>query len=601
MFDISSLFDMLKQGNAASQPGPTDGSIPIPTANPNGPGLPAAMAAPPQVDPSTTASTTPAIGAGVLSGLGQTLGTNDGKGGASAFGGLLNFKSDDNKQAFLRGLLAASGSLMQAGGPSLTPHSLGSDVGGAIGAGTGAYDAYGQNKAQLTNAAAQTAKLNIGNATDTYKLAQAQKADAIRQALFAPNASTPSFNGGSSAGATNVPASASANPVGGILGTPAVPSTAPTQGMLAQASPAAAASAPTDLAKQINQTRSSYQQQYNALMQIGDGENARAIFNQMNLADNKAAEHGLTWNGASYVPAPGYTSGLNQEEYAKASGREAGEMDNKKTDDQLNLAAINADNVKNGKPAVTMQDYLDAKKPDGATGDMKNLVVINQQRVAAGQPPLSLQDYQESQKSNMVVTSDGHGGVTVTQGPGAKGASLSESQTASATFLARGKNALAAYDAANGDTALNSVTGYATNGVPILGPAVTRDDYQLANNSKSEIIRALLRKESGAVISPEEFKSTDQTYFPQPNDPPALVAQKKSLREEAISSLGYGLPDATLNKITSDLAAKSPKPGNNDPKTGNNVPTAPAVGTIMKGYKFLGGNPADRNSWAPAN
>src|SRR4051812_26305159 len=107
MFDISSLFDMLKQGNAASQPGPTDCSIPIPTANPNGPGLPAPMAAP--VDPTPTASTTPSIGAGLLSGVGQTLGTNDGKGGASAFGGLLNFKSDDNKQAFLRGLLAASG------------------------------------------------------------------------------------------------------------------------------------------------------------------------------------------------------------------------------------------------------------------------------------------------------------------------------------------------------------------------------------------------------------------------------------------------------------------------------------------------------------
>lgn len=61
---------------------------------------------------------------------------------------------------------------------------------------------------------------------------------------------------------------------------------------------------------------------------------------------------------------------------------------------------------------------------------------------------------------------------------------------------------------------------------------------------------AVLRRESGAVISAEEFASAAQQYFPQPGDTPAVIAQKRANRETTIEGLmgsagrGYAPPPA---------------------------------------------------------
>ncbi|TQX87147.1 MULTISPECIES: hypothetical protein [unclassified Rhizobium] len=531
MFDsISQFLDMLKQGGLAGQAGPTDGSIPIPTANPNGPGLPAPMAQ--QVDPTTTGGTAPNTGVGLLAGAGQAIGTNDGKGGASTFGGLLNFKSDDNKQAFLRGLLSASGSMLQAGAPSDHPQSLGGAVGGALQAGTGAYDGYGQNKAQLAKAGADTLKATAAANADLYKTSQEQQADQARLQYLKSLGGVGSFNGGSNAGATNAPVDASA--VGGVLGS--------------GATPAQTAQAGNGDAGQFGYTMDKLKKIYAYNIAIKNDAGANDALGMIQKLQQQGASQGLIAGPNGFAVAPGYAEGLGTIKQAEATGTSIG---NRKewTNDQKELAAINEENAANGKPALALSDYLAAKRPDGATGDMKNLVVINQQRVAAGQPSLSLEQYQESQKPNTTVTSDGKGGVTVTQGVGKSGAGLNEGQTASATFYARARNALANYDKSGGDDALNSAAGYATNGVPIMGPVVTSEGYQLANNSKQEMIRALLRKESGAAIGKDEYRSADQTYFPQPNDPPAVIKQKKDMREQAIKTLKIGVPDSVISSI----------------------------------------------------
>lgn len=57
--------------------------------------------------------------------------------------------------------------------------------------------------------------------------------------------------------------------------------------------------------------------------------------------------------------------------------------------------------------------------------------------------------------------------------------------------------------------------------------------YQAA----ADWVRAKLRKESGAVISPEEMSQEIKTYFPLPGDGKEVIAQKKQARQQAMQGM----------------------------------------------------------------
>ena len=60
---------------------------------------------------------------------------------------------------------------------------------------------------------------------------------------------------------------------------------------------------------------------------------------------------------------------------------------------------------------------------------------------------------------------------------------------------------------------------------------------QQVNQAKSNFITAVLRKESGAVISDSEFDREDKKYFPQINDNAAVIKQKENARKLAIKAI----------------------------------------------------------------
>ena len=51
--------------------------------------------------------------------------------------------------------------------------------------------------------------------------------------------------------------------------------------------------------------------------------------------------------------------------------------------------------------------------------------------------------------------------------------------------------------------------------------------------AQREWIAALLRKDTGAAVTPQEFKLYGPMYFPQPGDKPETIAQKQRARERA--------------------------------------------------------------------
>lgn len=74
-------------------------------------------------------------------------------------------------------------------------------------------------------------------------------------------------------------------------------------------------------------------------------------------------------------------------------------------------------------------------------------------------------------------------------------------------------------------------------GVFVAGAGWGSQYERQARQAQREFVNAILRRESGAVISPSEFQSAAQQYFPQPGDGPEVLAQKRAARQRAMQGL----------------------------------------------------------------
>lgn len=63
------------------------------------------------------------------------------------------------------------------------------------------------------------------------------------------------------------------------------------------------------------------------------------------------------------------------------------------------------------------------------------------------------------------------------------------------------------------------------------------EDTKLFNQAKNNFISAVLRKESGAAISDDEFTREEAKYFPQAGDSAEVLAQKARARQQAMNNL----------------------------------------------------------------
>jgi hypothetical protein len=75
------------------------------------------------------------------------------------------------------------------------------------------------------------------------------------------------------------------------------------------------------------------------------------------------------------------------------------------------------------------------------------------------------------------------------------------------------------------------------SGIPVVGNYLISSDRQKFEQAERDFINAQLRRESGAVINPEEFVEARKQYIPQPGDSEAVLAQKKASRERALKSM----------------------------------------------------------------
>lgn len=123
--------------------------------------------------------------------------------------------------------------------------------------------------------------------------------------------------------------------------------------------------------------------------------------------------------------------------------------------------------------------------------------------------------------------------------------------------------------------------------LPKWAGGVKNQTEQSLMTAKISFIASVLRKESGAAVTKDEFDKYDAIYFPQAGENPETLEEKKVLRKNFIDTERLTAGNAWRDPITATKGTT----GSWD---------TPKVGAAVDGYVFKGGNPADKNSWEKA-
>lgn len=103
--------------------------------------------------------------------------------------------------------------------------------------------------------------------------------------------------------------------------------------------------------------------------------------------------------------------------------------------------------------------------------------------------------------------------------------------------------------------------GTAAGRIPFVGNGVQGAKFpnnQQLEQAERDFANAVLRRESGAVISDQEFESAKQQYFPQPGDTEATLKQKAVSRANAVRGLQGSAGPAYTPAPTARPASPAP-------------------------------------------
>lgn len=169
-------------------------------------------------------------------------------------------------------------------------------------------------------------------------------------------------------------------------------------------------------------------------------------------------------------------------------------------------------------------------------------------------------------RSGMQLTTNPDGTVTLTEGAIGGLPKLTEAEGRNSGFYGRGVESQKILNSLEGEgtSLFNKIVG----GVPVVGNYLKGEEAQKYGQAKRDFINAVLRRESGAVISPEEFANADQQYFPQPGDGPEVIEQKRQNRETTIQGLKISAGQGAAFAVPSQQGAGERKRLKFNPATG---------------------------------
>lgn len=122
---------------------------------------------------------------------------------------------------------------------------------------------------------------------------------------------------------------------------------------------------------------------------------------------------------------------------------------------------------------------------------------------------------------------------------------LNEQQSKDVGFVQRGEAALKQLTP-DAEKQLQDWKAHALQNAPVVGGseplrALQSGDYQRAHNAAKNFLAVILRKDTGAAVTPKEFEEYTPLFIPSPADKPDQVELKRQNREIAIQAIKDGL------------------------------------------------------------
>lgn len=160
-----------------------------------------------------------------------------------------------------------------------------------------------------------------------------------------------------------------------------------------------------------------------------------------------------------------------------------------------------------------------------------------------------------------------HDGQTLVPIPGGPGDKLTEGESKDALFAERLLRSNASVDKLMNIDENGKIRGYdPTKNINAYIPdsglvanLVNSDNWKNYQQAAREGLASILRKDTGAAVTPEEFKLYFPTYYPQPGDDPATVLQKKLARERFGSGL-RGASSRAFDRMYPNYEPSVPSP-----------------------------------------
>jgi hypothetical protein len=144
------------------------------------------------------------------------------------------------------------------------------------------------------------------------------------------------------------------------------------------------------------------------------------------------------------------------------------------------------------------------------------------------------------------------GGTGGMAGPG----KLTEGQGKDLVYYSRGRDSNALLEKlgnnllmTEGNQGARGILDSALQSLPLVGGSglvnsLVSSDRQQARQAANEFLSAILRKDTGAAITQQEFDIYGPTYLPMPGDSPATLQQKALARQGALEGIRAGLGTA---------------------------------------------------------
>lgn len=161
------------------------------------------------------------------------------------------------------------------------------------------------------------------------------------------------------------------------------------------------------------------------------------------------------------------------------------------------------------------------------------------------------------------------------------GKPATDTQNQAATYATRMQEASSKIDQlANGIAKYNQIGFYVQQRLPNPQKSSIIQQYEQASRN---LINAILRRESGAVISQSEFDNAYEQYLPRPGDGPEVLAQKKQNRDTVLNGLIQSAgPAYNPTSSTKTVVLKDPKTG--EVRTFTNLSDSDLKDALNQGY-----------------